>query len=134
MVVGGGLGAFYFGYEKSLGNPVRVGVIGTGDEGSVLIGAINPNFIEVKSIADIRPYNVWRAFHGDNSTEELKKIRTGLMAKYGWKTREEAERHVKVYTSGGYQELIENAKADGLEGRDHRPALASARARRRLPP
>ena len=65
-VVGGGLGAFYFGYEKSLGSPLRVGVIGTGDEGSVLIGAINPDFIEVRSIADIRPYNVWRAFHGDH--------------------------------------------------------------------
>jgi predicted dehydrogenase len=112
-VVGGGLGAFYFGYEKSLAHPVRVGVIGTGDEGSVLMGAINPNFIEVKSIADIRPFNVWRAFHGDYSTDELKKIRTGLMAKYGWKTREEASRHVKVY--GAYADLIANAKADGIE-------------------
>ena len=44
---------------------LRVGVIGTGDEGSVLLGAINPDFIEVKAIADIRPYNIWRAFHGD---------------------------------------------------------------------
>jgi predicted dehydrogenase len=118
VVAGGGLGAFYFGYEKSLGNPVRVGVIGTGDEGSVLIGALNPNFIEVKSIADIRPYNVWRAFYGDNSTDELKKIRTGLLAKYGWKTKEAAERQVKVYGAdeGGYAGLIENAKQDGIEG------------------
>lgn len=118
VVVGGGLGAFYFGYEKSLGNPLRVGVIGTGDEGGVLIGALNPNFIEVKSIADIRPFNVWRAFYGDNSSEELKKTRTGLLAKYGWKTRGEAERHVKVYDGehGGYEELIKNAKQDGIEG------------------
>ena len=117
-VVGGGLGAFYYGYEKSLGNPVRVGVIGTGDEGSVLIGALNPNFIEVKSIADIRPYNIWRAFYGDNSTPENKIIRTGLLAKYGWKTKEEAEKHVKVYDAerGGYLELIKNAKKDGLDG------------------
>ena len=28
---GAGLGAMYFGYGKSVGNPVRVGVIGTGD-------------------------------------------------------------------------------------------------------
>ncbi len=62
-------GAFYFGYDRAVGSPVRVGVIGTGDEGSVLLGAINPEFIEVKAIADIRPYNVWRAFHGDYSTE-----------------------------------------------------------------
>ncbi len=38
-VTGVGLGGFYFGYEKLKGDPVRVGVIGTGDEGSVLIGA-----------------------------------------------------------------------------------------------
>ena len=35
------------------------------------------------------------------------------MAVYGWKTREEADKQVKVY--GAYQELIANAKADGLE-------------------
>ena len=40
-------------------------MIGTGDEGSVLIGALNPEFIEVKAIADIRPFNQFRAFHGD---------------------------------------------------------------------
>ena len=31
----------------------------------MLIGAINPNFIEVRAIADIRPYNQCRAFYGD---------------------------------------------------------------------
>ncbi len=118
VVAGGGLGAFYFGYEKAVGSPLRVGVIGTGDEGSVLIGAINPEFIEVKSIADIRPYSVWRAFHGDHFSEAALAARPGLMAKYGWKTEDEARRHVKVYdhTSGGYEELIKQAQADGLEG------------------
>ena len=42
-----------------------MGVIGTGDEGSVLLGAINPKYITVKAIADVRPYNEWRAFFGD---------------------------------------------------------------------
>ncbi len=118
VVVGGGLGAFYFGYDKAIGRPLRVGVIGTGDEGSVLLGAINPEFIEVKAIADIRPYNVWRAFHGDHSSEAALAARPGLLAKYGWKTEDEARRHVKVYDhkSGGYEELIKQAKADGLEG------------------
>jgi len=32
------IGAFYFGYDKAIGSPLRVGVIGTGDEGSVLLG------------------------------------------------------------------------------------------------
>ena len=117
VVVGGGLGAFYFGYEKSLGKPLRVGVIGTGDEGSVLLGAINPKFIEVRSIADIRPYNIWRAFHGDHYSEAALAARPGLMAKYGWKTQQEARRHVKVYEAkdGGYEGLLKNAKRDGLE-------------------
>jgi len=118
VVVGGGLGAFYFGYEKSLGKPLRVGVIGTGDEGSVLLGAINPEFIEVKAIADIRPYNIWRAFHGDHYSETALDVRPGLMTKYDWKTEQEARRHVKVYEKekGGYGELLTNAKRDGLEG------------------
>ncbi len=61
-----GLGAFYFGYTKVKGDPVRVAILGTGDEGSVLLGAINPDYVQVKAIADIRPYNQFRAFHGDN--------------------------------------------------------------------
>jgi predicted dehydrogenase len=117
VVVGGGLGAFYFGYDKAVGQPLRVGVIGTGDEGSVLLGAINPEFIEVKAIADIRPYNIWRAFHGDHESESALAARPGLMAKYDWKTEQEARRHVKVYEQkhGGYDELLDNAKADGVE-------------------
>lgn len=117
VVVGGGLGAFYFGYDKAIGRPLRVGVIGTGDEGSVLIGALNSEFIEVKAIADIRPYNIWRAFHGDHYSEASLAARPGLMAKYDWKTEEEARRHVKVYENerGGYGELLKNAKQDGVE-------------------
>lgn len=114
-VVGAGLGGFYFGYGKAHGSPLRVGVIGTGDEGSVLLGAVTPDYIEVKSIADIRPYNVWRAFHGDHSSDAALAARPGLMSKYGWKTETEARKHVKVY-AGGYQQLIDNAKADGIEG------------------
>jgi len=113
-VVGGSLGAFYFGYEKALGKPVRVGIIGTGDEGSVLIGALNPEFIEVRAIADIRPYNVWRAFHGDHYSDAAAAARPGLLAKYGWKSEAEARRHVKVY--GPYEELLAAAKEDELEG------------------
>ena len=111
---GAGLGPYYFGYDESLDEPVRVGVIGTGDEGNVLLGAINPKFIEVKSIADIRPYSIYRAFHGDcTGSEAAQKARRGLLAVYGWKSEDEARKHVKVYNA--YQELITNAKADGVE-------------------
>ena len=65
VTTGAGLGAMYFGYGSTVADPVRVGIIGTGDEGGVLIGAINPNYIQVKAICDIRPYNRHRAFHGD---------------------------------------------------------------------
>jgi hypothetical protein len=88
----------YFGYENKISDPLRVGVIGTGDEGSVLLGAVTPSFIQVKAICDIRPYNVWRAFHGDLSTPEANKARPGLMKKYDWKTEDEARKNVKVFT------------------------------------
>ena len=110
---GKGLGSRYFGYGDSVAEPVRVGVIGTGDEGCVLIGAINPNFIAVKSIADIRPYNIWRAFNGDHYSDAALKYRPGLMKVFGWKTEDEARKNVKTY--GDYMELIANAKADGVE-------------------
>ena len=113
LASGKGLGSYYFKYGDSVPEPVRVGVLGTGDEGSVLLGAINPKFIQVKAIADIRPYNVHRAFHGDYSSEAALKVRPGLMAKYDWKSEDEAKKNVKVY--GHYRELIANAKADGIE-------------------
>lgn len=111
-VSGAGLGAMYFGYGKSVEKPVRVGVIGTGDEGNVLIGAINPNYVQVVAIADIRPSSIHRAFHGDWSSPAALAARTGLMAKYGWKTRDEAEKHVKVETD--YQELLNNKEVEAV--------------------
>jgi len=110
---GNGLGELYFGYGNSLGEPLRVGVIGTGDEGCVLIGAVNPKFIAVKSIADVRPYNVWRGFHGDYYSESARKVRPGLLSVFDWKSEDEARKNVKVY--GAFEELIENAKQDGIE-------------------
>jgi len=105
---GRGLGAYYYGYDKTVNEPVRVGVLGTGDEGSVLMGAITPEFVQVEAIADIRPYNIHRAFHGDHYSNTALKVRCGLMTKYGWKTEDEAREHVKVY--GDYRELLENEK------------------------
>lgn len=110
---GNGLGSYYYGYSATVDRPLRVGVIGTGDEGSVLIGALNPKYVEVGAISDIRPYNVWRAFHGDHYSPTANAVRQGLMSIYDWKTEDKAKENVKVY--GHYQELIDNAKADKLE-------------------
>lgn len=104
---GAGLGAFYFGYKKLGGDPLRVGVIGTGDEGNVLIGAHTPEYVDIVAIADIRPYNIHRAFHGDVKAPAE---RPGLMKVRGWSTRDEAEKHVKVYED--YHDLFQHA---GLE-------------------
>lgn len=114
-VSGAGLGAMYFGYSK-VTNPVRVGVIGTGDEGSVLIGAINPEYVQVTAIADIRPYNVHRAFHGDWASPAALAARKGLMAVYGWKSEDEARKHVKVYdaSNGGYPAMLKDPDIEAV--------------------
>ncbi|HUY34089.1 MAG TPA: Gfo/Idh/MocA family oxidoreductase [Pirellulales bacterium] len=103
-----GLGAFYFGYQK-VNNPLRVGVIGTGDEGSVLIGAHTPEYLNVIHIADIRPYNIHRAFHGDPAARGP---RPGLMARYAWSDEDEARKHVKV--SVDYHELLQNPDIEAV--------------------
>jgi predicted dehydrogenase len=115
---GKGLGAMYFDYQASISEPVRVAVLGTGDEGSVLIGALNPEFIEVRAIADIRPYNVYRAFNGDYDSPSTLKARPGLMKIYGYKTEAEAREDIKVFdaNNGGYEQLIKEAKELGIEG------------------
>ena len=127
-------GAFYFNYGAAHGAPVRVAVLGTGDEGNVLIGSINPEYVEVRAIADIRPYNVFRAFHGDNSNDNIIKVRRGLMNVYGWKTEDEARKHVKVY--GDFLECLDHAKEDGIEAviiglplHLHAPAAIAAMSR-----
>jgi len=104
VATGAGLGSIYFGYGKSVGDPLRVGFLGTGDEGSVLIGAHNPEYLNVVAIADIRPYNVFRAFHGDVSSPSANKARPGLMAKYKWSTEDAARAKVKVYAA--YEDLL----------------------------
>ncbi|MDR0869940.1 MAG: Gfo/Idh/MocA family oxidoreductase [Planctomycetaceae bacterium] len=110
LTSGSGLGAKFFGYEeidKLFDNPkkrVRVAVLGTGDEAGVLIGAINPKYVQVVAIADIRPFNIHRAFHGDVSTPAVKLLRTGLIQKYGYKDEAESRSKIRVYTD--YKELI----------------------------
>lgn len=110
------IGSMYYGYGAKIEDPLRVGIIGTGDEGSVLIGALNPEYVDVVAIADIRPYNIHRAFHGDYSSDNAKRVRPGLLKVYedvhGWKDQTEAEQHIKVYRDK-YEELLadENVEA-----------------------
>ncbi|HVL13656.1 MAG TPA: Gfo/Idh/MocA family oxidoreductase [Gemmata sp.] len=58
--------AVYFGYDSWKGSKaVRTAVIGTGDEGGVLVGDHNPEFNEVVAVCDIRPTNLKRIFDGE---------------------------------------------------------------------
>jgi predicted dehydrogenase len=112
-VSGAGLGAMYFGYEASIANPLRIGVIGTGDEGNVLIGALTPSYLQVVAIADIRPYNIHRALHGDHSSESALRARCGLMSKYDWKSEDEARKHVKIYDKD-YHDLLADKDVEAV--------------------
>ncbi len=96
-VSGAGLGAMYFGYGKKVNDPVRVGVIGTGDEGNVLLGGCSPDYVKVVAIADIRPFGIHRAFHGDVSSPIANAARPGLIKKAGYASEAEARKNVKVY-------------------------------------
>jgi len=113
LASGEGLGARYFGYGKEITSPVRIGIIGTGDEGGVLIGALNPRFVQVVAIADIRPFNIYRAFHGDKSSPGRWEVRPGLMKKYGWADEATARNQVKVYTDK-YEDLLDDPSIEAV--------------------
>ncbi|MEO1528035.1 MAG: Gfo/Idh/MocA family oxidoreductase, partial [Planctomycetota bacterium] len=112
---GAGLGAAYFGYGM-VKDPVRVAVIGTGDEGNVLIGGCNPDYVDVKAICDIRPFSVHRAFHGDWSSDSAIKRRPGLMSVAGYNDESEARRNVKVYdgSNGGIMACLDDPDIEAV--------------------
>ncbi len=62
--------AAYFGYRdhgfpRGM-RPVKAGIIGCGDEGGVLVGEHNPNFVDFVAASDIRPTNCHRTRDGQN--------------------------------------------------------------------
>ncbi|QDT64438.1 Gfo/Idh/MocA family protein [Calycomorphotria hydatis] len=101
---GAGLGAAYFGYEKVMGDRVRVGFIGTGDEGSILMTEHPEDYMEVVAIADFRPNNRKRAFFGDGNEH-----RVGLNKKLG----ESVTKDIRVFND--HNELIKAKDELGLE-------------------
>lgn len=83
--------AVYFGYQALNGSPVKTALIGGGDEGGVLVGEHNPEFLEFVAVADLRPFNLdirsdgkhaGRIFDGD---PRAIKIRKGFRKVYGSK-------------------------------------------------
>jgi predicted dehydrogenase len=114
LQLGKGLGNEIFGYG-TIEKPIRIAVLGTGDEGSILIGAMNPKYVQVVAIADIRPFNQHRAFHGDAADANTLALRPGLIKVFGWKDEAEARENVKVF--GDYKDLLNFYKdKEGDEG------------------
>ena len=110
-VAAAGLGALYFGYRKP-NRPVRTAIIGTGDEGNVLIGALNPDYVEVAAICDIRPSSIHRAFHGDWASPAALTARPGLLDVYGWKSEAEARRNVQVFRN--WQDVLRDDSIEAV--------------------
>ena len=111
IVSGAGLGASYFGY-KEVGERLRVAVIGSGDEGNVLIGAMNPKYVDLVAIAEIRPYNVHRSFHGDYESDTALAARPGIIKVFDFPNEDAAKKHVKVYED--YRECLKDPKVEAV--------------------
>jgi len=97
--------AAYFGYQLLKGNPIKVGLIGAGDEGGVLVGAHNPDCLQFVAVADIRPSNMDRIFKGEPSPSP----RLGFDRIYGV---EPAKKDIQRYTD--YKELLARKDIDAV--------------------
>lgn len=112
MLAGGGgvalTAAAYFGYKESAGavtkNPVKAGLIGAGDEGGVLVGEHNPEYLQFVAYSDIRPYNQKRIFAG----EPLPSPRRGFNHHYG----KDADKKIKFYED--YHQLLQNKDVEAV--------------------
>jgi predicted dehydrogenase len=91
--------ALFFGYKQLQGKAVKTAVIGTGDEGGVLVGAHNPEYLEIVAICDIRPTNLKRIFDGEKPPSP----RLGLNKIYGRKTAAGIKRF-----QCGYKDLFDD--------------------------
>ena len=98
--------------RQSVPEPVRVGVIGTGDEGQ---RADRRDESQVHRRPGDRRHPPLQRLPGLSRRllQRRPKARPGLLAVYGWKTEDAARKEVKVY--GDYKELIAHAKDDKIE-------------------
>ncbi len=94
--------AAYYGYSNSgfRDRPVRAGLIGAGDEGGVLVGEHNPNFVKFIACCDIRPSNRDRIFKGE--PDKPASPRKGFNFHYGSDSRQ----HITWYDD--YRQLLQN--------------------------
>jgi predicted dehydrogenase len=77
--IAGSSAAVWYGYQSVQGNPVKAALIGAGDEGGVLVGEHNPDFLRFVAVCDIRPSNMVRIMEGDPKVP----LRKGFRKVYG---------------------------------------------------
>lgn len=95
--------ATYFGYQAYKGKPVKAALIGCGDEGGVLLGEHDPNFVEIIALCDIRPYNQRRIIDGEGQTA----LRKGYKVIYG---ADNAAKVAKDHMYTDYEEMLRKEK------------------------
>jgi predicted dehydrogenase len=98
--------AAFFGYTNSgfRDRPVRAGLIGAGDEGGVLVGEHNPNFVKFIACCDIRPSNRERIFKGE--PDKPASPRKGFNHHYG----SDARHHIAWYEN--YRDLLDDPEVE----------------------
>jgi len=99
--------AAYFGYRNEFGpggqRAVRAGLIGAGDEGGVLIGEHNPQYLQFIAYSDIRKSNQERIFRGEP---------TGLRRGFNFHYGNDARQHIRLYEN--YRELLANPEIEAV--------------------
>jgi predicted dehydrogenase len=97
--------AGYFGYQKLGGKPVKAALIGGGDEGGVLVGEHNPEYLQFVAVCDIRPSNMKRIFEG----EGVATLRKGFKHHYGNDCDKEGSAHyIRKYDD--YKKMLDQEK------------------------
>jgi predicted dehydrogenase len=113
--------AAYFQYAKDAKTveekPVRAALIGTGDEGGVLMGEHNPKYLRIVAVADIRPSNRERIFTGDLEPEkdkpksEWKRKKSSPRLGLNYHYKDEAN-NIKVYDD--YKKVLEDPDIEAV--------------------
>ncbi|MCI0681054.1 MAG: Gfo/Idh/MocA family oxidoreductase [Gemmataceae bacterium] len=98
--------AAYYGYQNNFRErPVKAGLIGSGDEGGVLVGEHNPAYVEFIAYSDIRPSNQARIFL-DERDRNPNSPRRGFNFHYG----NDAHRKIRLYDD--YRQLLANPEIE----------------------
>lgn len=107
--VGLSAAAVYYGYRTLPGKPVRAALIGGGDEGGVLVGEHNPEFLQFVAVCDIRPTNLRRIYDGDPKVP----LRKGFKKVYGQSCEDKGSvNYIEQFTD--YKKMLERPDIEAV--------------------